>query len=110
MYSYIHLYHVYTDNINNVENIVQVNFMAAHYITKFELNITTKLVIAINYKQTINTVSLNLQLLSTIHRHWNRVAGGAIAPPLFTQQSCLSKNILGRDSHVKLQYNALLSQ
>jgi len=37
-------------------------------------------------------------------------AGGAIAPPLFTQQCCLSKNILGRDSHVKLPYNALLSQ
>jgi len=55
MYSYVHLYHVYTDNINCVENMVQVNFMATHYITK--LNITTKLAISINYKQTINTVT-----------------------------------------------------
>ena len=41
------LYHTFllylaiaTDNINYVENILQVNFMATHYITKFEFNIT----------------------------------------------------------------------
>jgi len=45
MYTYAHLYHIYADNINYVENVVQVNFMAIHYITKFELNIAIKLAI-----------------------------------------------------------------